>query len=501
MRATIRLMFVACLVLVTLRPGNSCVLAQSGAQRTVEAKYEANWESLDKRATPKWWVDAKFGILVCWGFYSVPGWSVKGQYAEWYWARVERDKKRNGAWWQYHAKSYGEDFECSDFVPMFKAELFEPVRWAEVFRRSGAKYVILTAKYHDGFCLWPCAYANKAWGRPWNSVDAGPKRDLLGELGEAVRNEGLRMGLYYSLYEWYNPLWLSDRAGYVDEHMLPQFKDVVRRYKPSVIFADGEWDLPAEEWRSEEFLGWLFNESPCKDEVAVNDRWGKGIRHKHGGYYTTEYGAGLKGTGHAWEENRGMGHSFGYSRAESLSDYRSGRELVLMLIDFVSRGGNFLLDIGPTADGRIPVIMEERLLEIGQWLEVNGEAIYGTRPWRKSVQWSEGERPEVGYGKTYRAKYDIKEMTKKPSGGRAVIEAFFTSKGNILYAITPRRPVGKFVLTDVKPSKKTAVTILGLGKPLEFQTAGGNVAIEVPQLSIDEMPCRDAYVFRLTNVR
>ena len=143
--------------------------------------------------------------------------------------------------------------------------------------------------------------------------------------------------------------------------MFPQFKDLVTRYKPSIIFSDGEWDMPSAEWRSPELLAWLFNESPVKDEVVINDRWGKDTRHKHGGYWTTEYTPGMSGMDHPWEESRGMGFSYGYNRAERLEDYHTGRELVIMLVDLVSRGGNLLLDIGPDADGTIPVIMEERL--------------------------------------------------------------------------------------------------------------------------------------------
>jgi len=248
-------------------------------------------------------------------------------------------------------------------------------------------------------------------------------------------------------------------------------------------------------------LAWLFNESPCRDEVVVNDRWGKGIRHKHGGYYTTEYGAGLAGGSHPWEENRGMAHSFGYSRTEPLSDYKSARELVLLLIDLVSRGGNLLLDIGPTGDGRIPVIMEERLLQIGEWLEVNGAAIYGTRPWRRMKQWTEGKRPDIGYGKGDQAKYDIAALTGPRSGGKAVIETFFTSKGDTLYVITPRWPGDKLVVKDVEVSANTAVTMLGVAQSIQWDRSGRDVVIQVPSLSVDDVPCQYAYVFEIKHVK
>ena len=200
---------------------------------------------------------------------------------------------------------------------MFRAELFDPNAWADVFQRSGAKYVVLTSKHHEGFTLWPNEHANRAFGRPWNAGEIGPKRDLLGDLSDCgAAAKACKMGIYYSLYEWYNPLWLSDKPRYVAEHMHPQFKEVVTRYKPSIIFSDGEWDITSAEWKSPELLAWLFNESPVRDEVVIDDRWGKDTRHKHGGYYTTEYTAGMEGTDHPWEESRGMGYSYGYNRDE-----------------------------------------------------------------------------------------------------------------------------------------------------------------------------------------
>src|SRR5437588_10534387 len=149
--------------------------------------------------------------------------------------------------------------------------------------------------------------------------------------------------------------------------MAPQFKDLVSHYKPSIIFADGEWELASAEWHSPELLAWLFNESPVKDEVVINDRWGSDTRHKHGGYWTTEYTAGMSGIDHPWEENRGMGVSYGYNRAEGLNDYHTARELGRIWVDTVSRGGNLLRDMGPKADGTRPVSMGGRRMELGVW--------------------------------------------------------------------------------------------------------------------------------------
>ena len=473
-------------------------LGASTALCAAETRYEPRWDSLDQRPSPQWFLDAKFGIFIHWGLYAVPGWGVKGEYAEWYWNKMH-DQKANNPWWQYHQRVWGKDFDYAQFAPLFRCENFDAKQWADVFARSGARYIVPTSKHHEGFCLWPSAEASKTWGRPWNAVETGPKRDLMGELAKATRDRGLRFGFYYSLYEWYNPLWLSDRRRYVDEHMIPQFQDVVRRYQPAIIFSDGEWDMPSKDWKSEELLAWLFNESPCKDEVVINDRWGKECRHKHGGYWTTEYAAGLKDDSHAWEESRGMGFSYGWNRIENIDDYKSARELILVLIDLVSRGGNFLLDIGPTGDGRIPVIMQQRLIEIGDWLKVNGEAIYGTRFAGRSCQWTDGKMPEQKFGE-YMVKYSLLDQVgQKPTkDGLAVKQAFFTKKPDALYAITPGWPGPKLVLRNVRVPGTSVVTMLGVSGALKHEVNGNMLTIDLPALGPEDSPCRYAYTFKIT---
>lgn len=467
--------------------------------------YQPNWESLDKRPTPAWFGDAKFGIFIHWGVYSVPAYApvIPGKlaYAEWYWNAMTngRDNPKATAiqtgTWAYHQKQYGADFPYQNLATQFRAELFDPDRWADVFRRSGAKYVAITSKHHEGFALWPSKEASATWGRPWNAVETGPKRDLLGDLTDAVRRAGVKMGFYYSLYEWYNPLWLSDKPRYVTQHMMPQFKDVVTRYKPDIIFGDGEWDLNSDQWRTPELIAWLFNESSVKNTVVINDRWGKDTRHKHGGYYTTEYTAGMEGLDHPWEESRGMGYSYGYNRAERIEDYHSSRELLIMLIDLVSRGGNLLLDIGPNADGLIPTVMEERLLQMGDWLKLNGEAIYGTRPWKSSRQWSAGEQPKTTYNQEYSSAYDVTKMVQAPEGGKAAIDAFFTSKGNDVYAILPRWNAGNFRIKDA--SGVRSVRLIGSAAPLKFKASNGSIAIELPELPAD-LRAEPAWVLKLS---
>ena len=476
--------------------------------RAQAQKYQPTWESIDSRPTPSWWTDAKFGIFIHWGVYSVPSYALPGEYAEWYWERIGTAPDADGNLSEihqdaraFHAENYGEDFEYFDFAPAFRAERFDPDEWARILESSGARYVVLVSKHHDGFALWPSKDASKTWGRPWNSVEIGPGRDLVGDLSHAVRQTDLKMGLYYSLYEWFNPLYREDVERFVEEHMHPQFKDLVTRYEPSVIFADGEWDHPSQRWRSTELLAWLFNESAVRDEVVIDDRWGSETRHHHGGYYTTEYGAGLPDSTHPWEETRAIGGSFGFNRAENLEHYSTDREVLLTLIDTVSRGGNFLLNIGPTADGRIPVIMQDRLAYVGNWLEHNGEAIYGTSMHDTPQQWSKGKPPELDTSTNYRARYDVIELTLSPKPGMAVKDILFTRKGDTLFAITPRYPVDPLVIRNLKLTDDAIVNLLGHdGPPREWHARDGNVEIEVPQIRPGQLPFDGAYVFRITGV-
>lgn len=447
--------------------------------------YAPNWDSLDQRQTPAWFQDAKFGIFVHWGVYSVPAWAPIGEYAEWYWNHLldesylldenkekqAKDKKRHEEFVDFHNRTYGKDFKYQDFAPMFTAKMFEPEAWADLFKRSGAKYVVLTSKHHEGFCLWQ---SMQSWN--WNSVDIGPHRDLAKDLSKAVKKQGLKMGFYYSLYEWYNPLYLENLEKYVDTHMIPQMKDLVNRFKPDIFWPDGEWNHPSEKWKSQQFLAWLYNESPVRDKVAVNDRWGWGeeTRGKHGGYYTKEYGSKhgqeVDYVDHPWEECRGIGGSFGFNRNEKLEHYLTSEQLVHTLVDTVSAGGNLLLNVGPTYDGRIPVIMQQRLMDIGNWLKANGEAIYGTTRWKIS---KEGD--------------EVKGNLK-----------YYTKKDQNVYAICIAWPGTSLTLTVPQPN---AVFMLGHDNPLKWQIQNNQLVIDLSTLSIKDITSQYAFVFKLVGVQ
>lgn len=442
------------------------LLMVSAASLSQQQTYQPNWSSLNSRPTPQWFDQAKFGIFVHWGVYSVPAWAPKGQYAEWYWHSMQ---DHNSATWKFHVKTYGANFKYQDFAPMFKARLFNPEQWAELFKAAGARYVVLTSKHHEGFCLWPSA---ESWN--WNSVDIGPHRDLVGDLSAAVRAQGLRMGVYYSLYEWYNPFYLSNVNRYVDEVMLPQMKDVVNRYHPAVLWTDGEWEHPSGVWKSTQFLAWLFNDSPVKDYIAVNDRWGSETRGKDGGFYTSEYGKGGAhfqkvnyGALHKWEEDQGIGASYGYNRNEDAQDYKTPYQLIALLVKTVSHGGNFLLDVGPTADGRIPDIMQERLLQMGQWLKTNGEAIYNTRPWRAD---SDGDN------------------------------VWYTTGGGSVYAICLKWPGPELSLSQPKRAGNVSATLLGWNGSLKTRFAHGELQIDTPRIDPGSLAAPYAFVFKLTGV-
>jgi len=284
-------------------------------------------------------------------------------------------------------------------------------------------------------------------------------------------------------------------------------KELINNYQPEVFWTDGDWDAPAETWKSQEFLAWLFNESSVKDKVVVNDRWGSGVRFNHGGIYTPEYQPNLDFEDHDWEESRGMGYSYGYNREEDAWDYNSTQSLVIALIDKVSRGGNFLLDIGPDEHGKIPPIMQERLLEIGDWLTINGEAIYNTRRWKTPFQWSEGRRDYKGSNEhitgDWKTGGDIMlKLTVDPDPGYAVKEVFYTynTTSNNLFAIFPGYPDNrKLVLKDITLPAGTTISFLSTKENLQWKQVGTSIEIDLPEYNPSKIRSPYAYVVKMEN--
>jgi len=287
----------------------------------------------------------------------------------------------------------------------------------------------LTSKHHEGFTNWR---SPQSWN--WNSVDDGPHQDNVLLVGNAMRAVGLHFGLYFSLFEWFNPLYLADKATggsstvYVNTTMTPQLHDIVNTYLPEVIWSDGDWEMNDYYWGSRDFLAWLYNSSPVKDVVVTNDRWGAGDSCKHGGFWTCDdrYNPGHV-LPHKWENCLTLDeNSWGYRRNADVWNYMTIEDLLFQLASTVSCGGNMLLNAGPTSDGRIAPIMEERLLQIGSWLDINGPSIYYTMPWR--VQ-NDTVASNVWYtaAKNGTAIYAI--VLGYPAGGNLVLDAPIAGSG------------------------------------------------------------------------
>ncbi|KRT86532.1 hypothetical protein AMK59_2556, partial [Oryctes borbonicus] len=206
----------------------------------------------------------------------------------------------------------------------------------------------------------------------------------------SVRAAGLRMGYYYSLLEWYNPLYVRDKTAnftttlFSDYKAQPELRELVERYKPDIVWADGEWEANDTYWKSREFLAWLYNDSPVREGVVTNDRWGSNLKCVHGGFHTCKdrYNPGVLQP-HKWENAMTIDElSWGYRENGRLEEYKSTYDLIVTLVQTVSCGGNILINVGPTKEGMIIPIFQERLLDLGKWLDINGEAIYGSVPWK-----------------------------------------------------------------------------------------------------------------------
>lgn len=451
--------------------------------------YTADWDSLDSRPLPTWYDEAKVGVFVHWGVYSVPAF-----YSEWLWWHWQMN--RTDAVVDFMARNYRSDFTYQEFAPNFRAEFFEPYHWARLFKKAGARYVVLTSKHHEGYTLWP---SNVSWN--WNAGDVGPRRDLVGELARAVREVGgMRFGLYYSLYEWFNPFYQRDKdAGwqtndYVRAKAMPELRDIVEMYRPDVIWSDGDWEAPASYWNSTHFLAWLYNDSPVRNSVVVNDRWGVNTSCQHGDVYACHdhYNPG-KLVPHKWENampldkgDLNTGGTWGYRRNVRASQYLTIEELIYELVSTVSCNGNLLFNIGPASDGTISAAFEERLTQLGTWLDVNGEAVYGSRPWKHQ---KDPLASHVWY-------------TSKPRGGGGGDDQ--PSVGSTVYAFVLKWPKGSnLTLGALDLTDGASVTMLGVPSvrlPSVVQkNSGGSKALVVtlPLLTPDILPTPWAWVLKV----
>lgn len=467
--------------------------------------FQPTWDSVSTHALPKWYDDAKLGIFVHWGVYSVPAWAPTG-YSAMEAMRGNVDPKKSagdvpdGAFYfnnleipnsqtrAYHDKTYGDNFRYDDFVPQFNRSLarWQPEEMAALFGQAGARYVVLTTKHHEGFLMWHSQHRN-----PFKP-EFMAQRDVLSELSRAVRAQNLRSGIYYSGgLDWtFNPGPIRDLAdtsrtmpqseeyvAYVTAH----FRELIALYEPAVLWNDigmpVKADLPAL------FAGY-YNRVP---DGVVDERYGQfdlGLLRsvikiplfgklfdklaqsefhdgappttvKHSDFITPEYAEFKNIVAKKWEATRGIGHSFGYNRNEVDADYLTLPELVHFFVDVVSKNGNLLLNVGPMADGTIPEIQRARLVGLGEWLNVNGRAIFETRPWTRAegiCRSAQGETP-----------------------------VRFTKKADAVFATLLGIPSGtEIVLSDVDANAVRNVKLLGQDAPLAWRVENDALVVAMP---------------------
>lgn len=461
-----------------------------------DAEFEPTLESLNSREVPAWFRDAKLGIFIHWGAYSVPGWApltgeldevlaenatADGQpgwpywfahnpYAEWYWNSLLVPGSETAA---YHEETYGADFGYEDFVPQFNEATAEwnPEAWASFFSDVGARYVVLTTKHHDGFLLWPSEVPNPN-REGWNS-----ERDLVGDLADAVRAEGMRFGTYYSGgidWTFQHPTIVDfetliaaipqDRA-YAD-YALAHWQELIDRYQPDVLWNDLGFPAVASQDLYDLFTAY-YNTNP---DGTVNDRFALGQPREafHNTFFTAEYTEQAEISPQVWESTRGMGYSFGYNMLDNEENVVTADELVDSFVDIVSKNGNLLINIGPRADGSIPEVYSSVLSDFGAWLDVNGEAIFDTRP------------------------YTMAEATTSEGG-----EVRFTMTDDALYAILITPMEGESATIEgLMVDEGSTITLLGHDEELAYEVTADGTLITLPAMT--EGAVAPAYTFRIS---
>ena len=398
-------------------------------------------------ARMQWWREARFGLFIHWGIYAVPGGDWKG-----------KTTPSVGEWIMHHMQILVEEYE--PLAQQFNPVKFDAKQWVKIAKNAGMKYIVITSKHHDGFALFDSAVSDyDIMTTPW-------KRDPLKELAEACAEEGVRLCFYHSILDWHHPDYLPRQAwdkrpvegaefGRYVAYMKAQLRELLTNYGPiGVLWFDGEWE---ETWTHERGVDLYHYVRELQPQIIINNRVDKGRKgmeglDKPGGEFVGDFGtpeqqvpaSGL--TGVDWESCMTMNDSWGYKRADE--NWKSSKQLIRTLIDIASKGGNFLLNVGPTAEGVLPEASVQRLADIGQWMTVNGESIYGT---------SASPLPEVAWGRcTRKEKLLYLHVFEIPSDRRLVLPG-----------LGERITLAHF-LAD---SKRT---------PLEITATDGVTAIELP---------------------
>jgi alpha-L-fucosidase len=472
-----------------------------------QGPFRPDWESLQKYEVPEWYKDAKFGIFIHWGVYSVPAFGN-----EWYPRNMYREGSEE---YKHHLATYGpqDKFGYKDFIPMFKAERFDPAAWAELFKKAGAKYVVPVAEHHDGFAMYDSGLSD------WTATKMGPHGDLIGQLAQAVRAEGLHFGVSSHRVEhnfylgvgrtipsdvndpqyaaFYGPAhtWLEAPSGtpvsndftYVSsawaDDWLARDAELVEKYHPDVIYFDWWIGQPSIRRNLTRFAAFYYNSSlQYGDHLGVINYKDYAMQ-EHAGVLDVERGQLSDIRPLPWQTDTSVSNkSWGYIKDDT---FKSPEFVVHQLVDIVSKNGNLLLNVGPRPDGTIPHEVRQVLLDVGAWLTANGEAIYGTRPWKIY-----GEGPtKVAAGSFH----DTETANYKPEDFR------FTSKGDVLYAIGLGWPSnGEAVIHSLAPTagseKVKNVMLLGSGAKTQFEQRADGLHVQLPA----QAPSQYAYVLRVT---
>lgn len=439
---------------------------------------------------PQWYTDAKFGIFIHWGAYSVPAYGN-----EWYPRNMYQEGSKE---WKHHRETYGDqtEFGYKDFIPMFKAEKFDADEWAQLFRRTGARYVIPVAEHHDGFSMYDSDL------NPWNAAKMGPKRDIIGLLKAAAEKEGLVFGVSSHRAEnaWFYNGGMKfpsdvqdstialygfryDNEAYTEEssrEWLTRTYEIVNKYQPKLIFFDWTVNNPVMMPYFKRFLAYYYNNALDWGEgVVVNTKQGYPTNVM---VWDVERGKSDKMMLFPWQTDTSIGtKSWGYIADEV---YKTPGQIVDDLIDIVSKNGNMLLNISPCSDGTIPQEQQQIMLAIGEWLSLNGEAIYGTKCWKR---FGEGET------ETTKGSFsDNKEVAYTSQDLR------FTTKGDTLYVSMLEWGEDSIVVKSLTPdvigdSKIQNVEMLGSSEKIQWEATDEGLRLSLPA----EKPCDFAQVFRI----
>ncbi|KAI9473850.1 MAG: alpha-L-fucosidase-domain-containing protein [Benjaminiella poitrasii] len=401
------------LTVITTLPNDTVSLLLSDL--TSQKEYKSTLGSVQGHQPPTWLKRSNFGLFIHWGLYAVPSWAPVGKsYAEWYWWNMNH---KDDPAYEHHRSVYGEGFEYDHFLTEWKPTQFNPHYWLELIDQSKARYFVFTTKHHDGIAMFNTAVTNRS---TMHLLE--PPRDFVRELFQVAETKypHLKRGLYFSLPEWYHPKYKDDSIGwqgppvnpysgqqtsytgskpiddFVNELQVPQFQELVHNYKPDILWCDIGGIHNSAVWQAD-----YFNQARKEGhQVAVNDRCGDGSASD---FTTIEYQAVMTTPTRFWESTRGMDpYSFGFNRETKPDEYTRSSELVRNLVDVVSQGGNFLLNVGPDASGSVPVPMVERLRAIGEWLDNVGESIFGSIPYwisheRRDLRFTINEKGNIIY--------------------------------------------------------------------------------------------------------